>query len=90
MFWFNLQTKINPARMWTLENFELGPQIGSGQFSKVFLAREKSTGFICAIKMIPKDRILQSGSEDQVVREIRIMSSVMFCLLLLLFHFKMM
>ena len=67
-----------PPNAWKLEDFELGRSVGAGQSCTVFLAREQSTGFICAIKMLPKDKILQSKMEENVLREIQIMSTLRY------------
>lgn len=40
-----------PRRAWTLADFELGRRLGQGKFGKVFLAREKRSGYITAIKV---------------------------------------
>ena len=69
---------MTAIRTWTLEDFDIAQSIGSGQHSTVYLAREKSTKFICAIKMIPKDKILQSRTEEQVYYEIYCMLRIKF------------
>lgn len=37
-------------RGWSLEDFEIGRRLGEGKFGKVYLAREKRSGYVVAIK----------------------------------------
>ncbi len=36
---------------WSLKDFEVGRSLGSGKFGDVYLAREKKSGFIVALKV---------------------------------------
>ncbi|KAK4249644.1 kinase-like domain-containing protein [Corynascus novoguineensis] len=57
--------------------FEIGRPLGKGKFGRVYLARERSTGFICALKVLYKSELQQgSGVEKQVRREIEIQSNL--------------
>lgn len=38
----------------TLDMFELGRKLGKGRFGDVYMAREKTSGFALAIKVISK------------------------------------
>ncbi len=55
-----------------LNDFEIGKKLGSGKFGKVYLAKEKSSQFIVALKIISKEQLLRSGVENQIRREIEI------------------
>ena len=59
-----------------LSDFLIGRKLGSGQFGHVYLAKLKSTQFICAIKVINKKRLLKESLKciNQVRREIEIQS----------------
>lgn len=56
--------------------FEIGRALGKGKFGRVYLARERQSGFICALKVLHKDEIQQFGMEKQVAREIEIQSNL--------------
>jgi len=59
-----------------LSDFLVGKKLGSGQFGHVYLAKLKSTQFICAIKVINKNKLLKESLRciNQVRREIEIQS----------------
>lgn len=68
--------------------FDIGKPLGKGKFGRVYLAQEKSTGFICALKMLKKSELEQSKVEKQVRREIEIQSNLRHPNILRLFgHF---
>ena len=54
--------------------FEIGRPLGRGAFGMVFLARETTTGFVCAIKRIRKRKVLSKGGQGlrNIQREIEI------------------
>ncbi|KAF2226784.1 kinase-like domain-containing protein [Elsinoe ampelina] len=56
--------------------FEIGKPLGKGKFGRVYLAREKSTGFVCALKVLHKSELQQGKVEKQVRREIEIQSNL--------------
>lgn len=62
------------AKKWTLKDFEIGKPLGRGKFGDVYLARERRTKFIVAIKVIKKKQLLKAGVEHQLRREIEIQS----------------
>lgn len=57
---------------WTLDNFDIGKALGKGKFGNVYLAREKSSGFIVALKVLFKTQILKANVSHQLKREIEI------------------
>ncbi|KAF1948828.1 serine/threonine-protein kinase-like protein [Byssothecium circinans] len=61
-------------KAWHLGMFEIGKPLGKGKFGRVYLAKERATGFVCALKVIHKDEIVQGKVEKQVRREIEIQS----------------
>lgn len=71
-------SRMSQKKRWKLEDFEIGKPLGRGKFGRVYLAREKKSRYIVALKMMYKkdlagtDRKL--GMEHQVRREIEIQS----------------
>ena len=56
--------------------FEIGKPLGKGKFGRVYLAKERSTGFVCALKVLHKSEIQAGKVEKQVRREIEIQSNL--------------
>ncbi|CAM1505546.1 Fc.00g111830.m01.CDS01 [Cosmosporella sp. VM-42] len=56
--------------------FEIGRPLGKGKFGRVYLARERTTGFICALKVLHKSELQVGRVEKQVRREIEIQSNL--------------
>jgi aurora kinase, other len=68
--------------------FEIGKPLGKGKFGRVYLARERSSGFVCALKVLHKSELQQGKVEKQVRREIEIQSNLRHPNILRLFgHF---
>lgn len=63
-------------REFHLGMFEIGRPLGKGKFGRVYLARERKSGFICALKVLHKNEIEQGRVEKQVRREIEIQSNL--------------
>ena len=61
-----------PQRKWSLGDFDIGKPLGNGKFGKVYLAREKKTHFIVALKVLFKNQLSKAGVEHQLRREIEI------------------
>lgn len=47
-------------------------ELGRGAFGRVVLAIERRSGLVCAIKIMSKREIVQSGMQEQLVRELKI------------------
>lgn len=62
------------SKKWSLTNFDIGRPLGRGKFGNVYLAREKETKFVIALKVLFKKQIAIQGIEHQVRREIEIQS----------------
>ncbi|KAL1873970.1 hypothetical protein VTK73DRAFT_671 [Phialemonium thermophilum] len=56
--------------------FEIGRPLGKGKFGRVYLARERSTGFVCALKTLYKAELQSCRAEGQVRREVEIQSNL--------------
>ncbi|PYH37411.1 kinase-like protein [Aspergillus neoniger CBS 115656] len=69
-------TKQPMPRLLHLGMFEIGKALGKGKFGRVYLARERYSGFVCALKVLHKNEIQQGRVEKQVAREIEIQSNL--------------
>jgi aurora kinase len=68
--------------------FDIGKALGKGKFGRVYLAKERASGFVCALKVLHKSEIQQGRVEKQVRREIEIQSHLAHPNILRLFgHF---
>lgn len=61
-------------RQWRLSDFDIGRPLGRGKFGNVYLAREKKSGYVVALKVLFKNQLQQSNVEHQLRREIEIQS----------------
>jgi aurora kinase, other len=69
--------QIFVTKQFHLGMFEIGRPLGKGKFGRVYLARERSSGFICALKVLYKNELQHgSGVEKQVRREVEIQSNL--------------
>ncbi|XP_044730330.1 aurora kinase C-like [Chrysoperla carnea] len=64
----------NDEYKWTLNDFDIGSALGKGKFGRVYLAREKNTKYIVALKTLFKSELSKNNVEKQVLREIEIQS----------------
>ncbi|XP_071786049.1 aurora kinase-like [Asterias amurensis] len=73
--------KANPSTLkpqetskWCLADFDIGRPLGKGKFGNVYLAREKGSKFIVALKVLFKSQLQKAQVEHQLRREIEIQS----------------
>eukprot|EP00980_Cylindrotheca_fusiformis_P031078 scaffold25800_cov162-Cylindrotheca_fusiformis.AAC.4 len=66
--------RAKQGKQWSLNDFEIGKPLGRGKFGKVYLARERESKYIVAIKVLEKSQLLKAGVEHQLRREIEIQS----------------
>uniref|UniRef100_A0A0N4ZNH7 Aurora kinase n=1 Tax=Parastrongyloides trichosuri TaxID=131310 RepID=A0A0N4ZNH7_PARTI len=64
--------KEEKPKMWKLDNFEIGRNLGKGKFGNVYLAREKKSHFVIALKVLFKEQIEKYQVRVQIKREIEI------------------
>ena len=62
------------VKRWTLKDFEIGRALGKGKFGHVYLARERKSGFIVALKVLYRAELESANVEKQLRREIEIQS----------------
>jgi len=65
-----------PPKEFHLGMFDIGKPLGKGKFGRVYLAQEKRTGFVCALKVMHKAELVSSKVEKQLRREIEIQSNL--------------
>mmetsp|Transcript_5394 Transcript_5394/g.7927 ORF Transcript_5394/g.7927 Transcript_5394/m.7927 type:complete len:321 (+) Transcript_5394:58-1020(+) len=70
----SMAERAQKGKQWSLNDFEIGKPLGRGKFGSVYLAREKRTKYIVAIKVLQKSQLLKAGVEHQLRREIEIQS----------------
>ncbi|XP_043286257.1 aurora kinase C-like [Venturia canescens] len=64
--------KKENEKKWLLTDFDIGRPLGKGKFGNVYLAREKKSKYVVAMKVLFKTQIQQADVEHQVRREIEI------------------
>ena len=65
------QDGLSEKTMWCSDRFLIGCRLGAGTHSQVFVAKEKRTGFVCALKVIKKrnlesEKILQNQLRNEI------------------------
>ncbi|XP_053320426.1 aurora kinase B [Spea bombifrons] len=63
-----------PKRIFTIDDFDIGRPLGKGKFGNVYLARDKKTKLIMALKVLFKSQLEKESVEHQLRREIEIQS----------------
>ena len=79
--------EFDRTNIWTINDFEFGCPLGTGKFGRVYLAREKKTHYIVAIKILYKKHIQKANVEHQIRREIEIQTHLKHKNILKLFGF---
>ena len=74
----NIPQPPSPPREFHLGMFDIGKPLGKGKFGRVYLAQEKRTGFVCALKVMHKHELVSSKVEKQLRREIEIQSNLRY------------
>lgn len=65
-------------KQWVITDFDIGRPLGKGKFGNVYLAREKKSKFIIAMKVLFKEEIRKADIEHQVRREIEIQTHLRY------------
>jgi len=66
--------KGGKTNKWKLSDFDIGRPLGKGKFGNVYLAREKASKYIVALKVLFKSQLQKAQVEHQLRREIEIQS----------------
>jgi serine/threonine protein kinase len=56
----------------SLNNFTMGKKLGRGRFGSVYMAEEKQTGMVVALKLINCAQVREEQMEDQIMEEIKL------------------
>lgn len=75
---YNVKNKNQSEKKWVLTDFDIGRPLGKGKFGNVYLAREKKSKFIIAMKVLFKAQIQKADVEHQVRREIEIQTHLRY------------
>ncbi|EAR85254.2 kinase domain protein (macronuclear) [Tetrahymena thermophila SB210] len=71
-----VQNNIQPNTQYGEKDFYFVKKLGKGKHSEVFLAQDKKTGFLFAVKQIHKEDMISMGMEEQFSNEIKIQMSL--------------
>lgn len=66
--------QISELPWFTLNDIDVGKRLGSGKFGRVYVARDRRSGFIFALKILDKMQLIRHRVEHQLRREIEIQS----------------
>merc|ERR1719321_802066 len=74
-------------QMFTLNDILVGKRLGAGKFGAVYVAQDRRTGFIFALKVLDKAQLIKHRVEHQLRREIEIQSHCRHVNILRLYSF---
>lgn len=60
------KSEVEPEQKLNINRFKLGKKLGSGRFGNVYLAEEKNTKLLYAVKVMSKSKIREADMVDQV------------------------
>ncbi|XP_014506893.1 serine/threonine-protein kinase Aurora-3 isoform X1 [Vigna radiata var. radiata] len=66
----------NSERQWCISDFEIGKPLGKGKFGRVYVARERKSKFVVALKVISKEQLEKYKIHHQLRREMEIQVSL--------------
>lgn len=74
----NVNKENQSQKKWVLTDFDIGKPLGKGKFGNVYLAREKRSKFIIAMKVLYRSQIEDAKISHQVRREIEIQTHLRY------------
>lgn len=81
------ETKIRKIESLTISDFQVGRPLGKGKFGNVYLARERQTKYIVALKVLSKAQLVRHNVQHQLRREIEIQANLQHPNILQLFGY---
>ncbi|GAB9472381.1 hypothetical protein Gpo141_00009561 [Globisporangium polare] len=70
------QQQQQAQKAWSLQDFEIGRELGQGKFGQVYLAREKNSKMVVALKVLVKEQLKAAGVAHQLKKEVEIHSRI--------------
>lgn len=70
----SIPRELSLPKAFHLGMFEIGRPLGKGKFGRVYLARERKSGFICALKVLHKNEITLGRVEKQGMLQALVMT----------------
>ncbi|CAD7942276.1 unnamed protein product [Amoebophrya sp. A25] len=70
----DLATSFVPHQVFEINDFEIGKHLGRGKFGSIYVARERFSQYVCALKVLQKKQLIKHCVEKQLQREIEIQS----------------
>jgi serine/threonine protein kinase len=78
---------LDAMPLFSRRDIDIGKRLGSGKFGTVYVAKERRSGFIFALKVLHKKQLIKHGVEHQLRREIEIQSHMRHVNILRLFNY---
>lgn len=78
----NISKENQRQKTWVLTDFDIGRPLGKGKFGNVYLAREKRSKFVIAMKVLYRMQVEDAKISHQVRREIEIQTHLRYCFIL--------
>ncbi|KAF3428615.1 hypothetical protein E2986_03739 [Frieseomelitta varia] len=75
-----------PSYQWNLDDFEIGAPLGRGKFGRVYLARERTTHYMVALKTLYKVELMKGRVEKQMNRYMKLFRHPHILQMLTYFH----
>lgn len=75
---YRASTTDDTEKRWKLDDFQIGKGLGKGKFGRVYLAREKKSQYLVALKVLFKKELVDANVEKQVRREIEIQAHLRY------------
>merc|ERR1719218_132474 len=81
-------SSMSRALPWfTMKDIDVGMRLGAGKFGSVYVARDRRSGFLFALKVLHKSQLIKHKVEHQLRREIEIQAHLKHVNILNLYNF---
>merc|ERR1719335_1388925 len=79
--------EIDIKPWYSMGDLDVGMRLGSGKFGSVYVARDRRSGFVFALKVLHKSQLIKHKVEHQLRREIEIQAHLRHANILRLYSF---